>query len=279
MKLSPKKRAELKAQNRDALKLARKLNLLHRDDHTLPQNLCQRVVADEQHIADVATKRFKRAVGKGRNVYLLTVCHPDWICPAGSLSPDLVIEVRDWMSRRARRLATFCQQRMLGFVDIAWNDRSGVDESSFWCVHAHVVIRLKLPEAYDAERMIKEAFACHASKSEVQKPVHVARLATEEDVARASAYCAKAMQLQLNRGRWSYEDKRGRRGSRKVSLPTARQLEVGKLISLVGPQKLWILSGLRRKGDHIDLHQRRCKGRPLDRHRRNRSSVRPTSSR
>jgi len=269
MKLSDQTRAEIAAHNRHALKLATLLGLRQIGDQHPPRNLCQRFVATEQCIADVATKRFKRAARKNRNVYLLSVCRKEWSCPAGSLSPALIKQVKEWMSRRARRLAAYGQQRMLGFVDIAWNDRSGVGEPSHWAVHAHVIIRLKIAARYDAELMIKEAFACRADPIFVQKPVLVARLSTEDDVQRASDYCAKAMQLDLYRGRWSYMSKKGRRDTRKVSIPRAREREVAKVFSEIGPQKLWILSGLRRSGDKVDLHQTSLRARPLKRHLRN----------
>lgn len=273
MKLSNQTRAEIIAHNRYALKLAMRLDVQKPGERQPPRNLCQQFVATEQRIADVATRRFKRAARRGRCVYLLTVCRKEWSCSAGSLSPALVKQVREWMSRRARRLAAFGQQRMLGFVDIAWNDRSGVGEPSHWAVHAHVIIRLKVPARYDAELMIKEAFACPGDPVFVRKTVDVPRLATEDDVQRASDYCAKAMQLDLSRGRWSYVNKKGRRNTNKVSLPRAREMEVAKLLNEIGPQKLWVLSGLRRRGDKVDLHQTSLRKSTQLRHLRNNQAV------
>lgn len=273
MKLADKTRAEIAAHNRHALKLATRLGLRQVGDRHPPRNLCQRFVATEQRVADVAIRRFKRAARRNRNVYLLSVCRKEWSCPAGSLSPALIKQVREWMSRRARRLAAFGQQRMLGFVDIAWNDRSAVDEPSHWAVHAHVIIRLKVAARYDAELMIKEAFACPGDPVFVRKTVDVPRLATEDDVQRASDYCAKAMELGLNRGRWSFVNKKGHRDAKKVSVPRKRELEVAKVFSAIGPQQLWILSGLRRHGDTIKLHQTSLRPQPLKRHLRDRHAA------
>lgn len=267
MKINKKMHADARSLNLYAVKAAKRLGLpvmKRAGFESPPQELCQLAVAHERAVARVASRRFRTATSKGRSVYFLTVCRPEWTCDAGSLSPTMVRDVVQWMTRHARNLSKTAQHRMMGFVDIAWNDRSGVEEDSHWCVHAHAIIRLKLSSRYDAERPIKRAFACRGDAIRVKRPVHLARLATSDDVSRVTEYCSRAILLKFNRGRWSYVSEAGERGTRKVSLPTARQLEIDRVISQIGPRGFWILSGLRRKGDVIDLHDSTIRATPHD---------------
>lgn len=239
--------------NRRARRVAVKLGLVTKGGaESLPKNLCQRVVAQERALADVATRAFMHAVRRRKFVWFVTVCRPEWTCAAGELSEELVREVRNWMSRRARNLSVFGEQRMLGFVDIAWNDRSATGGVSHWSVHAHVLIMVVGARVSKGD--VRKAFACTGDGDRVRKPVVVKRPKTDADVLKVSEYNSRSLLLEHLQRRRSYYDRDGRLQSRDTSLSVAQLMEFAQLMSAAGPQRFWILSGFRRKLGSVVVH-------------------------
>ena len=259
MKTLPDYRAgDIARRNKHALKLAKKLGLVTASGissgaEQLPQSLCQAVVASERMLAQEAMKRFAYAADEGQTVLFLTICRPEWTCDAGQLSPALISEVRNWMSRRARNLTVHGQQRMLGFVDIAWNDRSAIGLSSHWNVHAHVLFLIE-NNPPTPRRSVRSAFRCQGDGDRVAKPVYVRQARAGLDVFRVGEYNSRALLLEHHQRRRSYVDRNGQLQTRDMVLASAQAQELAAVVHQLGPQKFWILSGLRRKHGQIMLH-------------------------
>lgn len=221
----------------------------------LPENLRQEVAARERELASEALILFIKAIRRGQSVFFITVCRPEWTCGAGELSEAHVRWVRDFISRRARRLSRFGQQRLLGFIDIAWNDRRAIGGESHWNVHAHFLLVVEGGEA--SEEHVRNAFLCRGDGDRVIRPVVIKRPPTDLDVVKLGEYNSRALVLEHHQGRRSYVDREGRLATRDTPLNVAQLNEFAQLMHDLGPQRFWVLSGLRRKHGRIQRHDAR----------------------
>lgn len=249
---------ELTRRNREAQRIAWRLGLSPKPigafgPEDLPPSLCQRVVADERRLAFVRVRRFIEALERGDEVIFLTVCRPEWTCEEGELSAKHIGEVRAWMSRRARNLSRYGQQRMMGFVDVAWNDRTAVGGDSHWAVHAHVLVTIE-GVAGGTRRLCRSAFDCAGDGERVLKPVVAKRLSTDLDVLRVGQYNSRALLLEHHQRRRTYRDRNGIAQTRDAKLTVAQSVELAAVVHELGPKGFWILSGLRRKFGEIQNH-------------------------
>ncbi len=241
--------------NNAAKKVARQIGVISDEDGAeLPPSLCQRVVARERELAQQAMRPFYSQLENNRSVYFVTVCRPEWTCEAGELTAEHVREVSAWMSRRARNLSQFGQQRMMGFVDIAWNDRSAVGGAGHWDVHAHVLIYVDGLGRRRQKAQIKKAFACCGDDDRVMRPLVVKTPPTDIDLLNVSEYNSRSLLLEHHQRRRSYIGKDGRRKTRDAPLRKAELAELAKVVNQLGPRPFWILSGLRRKHGEILYH-------------------------
>lgn len=246
--------------NNKAKKVARQLGLISgQAEAELPPTLCQKVVARERELAQQVMQRFYSWLEKGHRVHFVTVCRPEWTCAAGELSADRVRQVRAWMSRRARNLSRFGQQRMMGFVDIAWNDRSAVGGTGHWDVHAHVLVYVTGLGRRDQKAHLKKAFDCQGDGDRVKRPLVIKTPPTDIDLLNVSEYNSRALLLDHFQRRRSYVGKSGRRETRDVPLKRAELIELAKVVHELGPQPFWILSGLRRKHGRVMKHDSKHK--------------------
>lgn len=244
--------------NKRAKEVARQLGVIGvQSDAVVPPSLCQKVVARERELAQQVMRRFYRRLEKGHSVHFVTVCRPEWTCGAGELTADHVRQVRAWMSRRARNLSQFGQQRMMGFVDIAWNDRSAVGGVGHWDVHAHVLVYVIGLGFRDQKAQLLKAFACQGDGDRVKRPLVIKAPPTDLDLLKISEYNSRALLLEHYQRRRSYVGKSGRLDTRDLPLKKAQLLELASVVNRLGPQSFWILSGLRRKHGNIMKHNRR----------------------
>jgi hypothetical protein len=245
----------LAERNNKAKKVARQLGLIGLESEAeLPPSLCQKEVARERELAQQAMRRFYRWLERGHRVHFVTVCRPEWTCEAGELTADHVRQVRAWMSRRARNLSRFGQQRMMGFVDIAWNDRSAVGGPGHWDVHAHVLVYVTGLGRRDQKSQLKKAFACRGDGDRVKRPLVIKAPPTDIDLLNVGEYNSRALLLEHFQRRRSYIGKSGRRETRDAPLRKAELLELAMVVNDLGPKPFWILSGLRRKHGRIMRH-------------------------
>lgn len=249
---------QLTLRNRHAQRLAWRLGLSPKParrfgTEDLPPTLCQRVVAAERRLALAQMRLFLDALERGDEVLFVTVCRPEWTCDKGKLTPALIQEVRNWMSRRARNLSRHGRQRMLGFVDIAWNDRTAVNQASHWSVHAHVLIVIEGCQR-GSSRLCRAAFRCSSDGERVNTPVMVKRLKTELDVLVVGQYNSRALLLEHHQRRRSYVDRLGVSQTRDTKLTVTQAIELASVVHQLGPKRFWILSGLRRKFGKIEKH-------------------------
>lgn len=246
--------------NKYALKVARRLGYLPtyqrgKPSPPVPFNLDQFVVDAERDIARTASRRFRRAIKRGKDVYFVTILQSKWTCDATQLTPALVKSVRDWVCRRARNLSRTGQQRVLGFVDISWNYGTADPTWPHWNVHAHFIVLVKNTRGYDVREVLKRAFQCDGAGSRALRPVDIKRIgAKAKDMRKVTAYCSKGLVLRASRGRWGYIDRNGEPQTKKGKTPTDRQREIDKVIAELGPRPFWILSGLRRRGAVVEAH-------------------------
>lgn len=249
---------QLTLRNRHAQRLAWRLGLSPKParrfgTEDLPPNLCQRVVASERRLALAQMRLFIDALERGDEVLFLTVCRPEWTCGKGELNATIVQEVRNWMSRRARNLSRHGRQRMLGFVDIAWNDRTAVNQTSHWSVHAHVLVVIEGCRR-GSRRLCRSAFRCISDSERVIRPIMVKRLTTELDVFRVCQYNSRALLLEHHQRRRSYLDRYEMVQTRDVKLTVSQAVELASVVHELGPKRFWILSGLRRRFGTVEEH-------------------------
>lgn len=250
---------QLAWRNREAQRVAHQLGLapapIVSGPEQLPINLCQRRVAAERQLADARLIDFIKARSAGSEVVFVTVCKPEWTCAGGQLSTLVIAEARAWMSRRARSLARYGHQRMLGFIDIAWNDRSAVGGTSHWSIHVHCLIFVE--GRARCRELVAKAFACRSDGDRVLKPVVRKYPATRADLSRVSFYNSRSLLLHHNQRRQSYINSRGVACVRDTKLRTYEILELATVVNHLGPQAFWVLSGYRRKQGAIHLHNQR----------------------
>ncbi|RYG87039.1 MAG: hypothetical protein EON59_08500 [Alphaproteobacteria bacterium] len=242
-----------------AARAARRLGLVSiktvkSKDPELPPNLCQHVVARERLLSQKAVKLFYKAQKDGTKVFFVTIIRPEWTRRSRDLKASIVKEVRDWTSRRARALAKHGQQRVLGFVDVAWDDRSAVNEPSRWSVHVHLIVCVEAKRQKSAESWIRSAFNAIDPSGIIHTPVKVKRLKRDTDIMRASEYASRALLMDKLPHRRTYRDDLGERKVRKQTLPAKFDKELSSMVHILGPKAFWVLSGFRRQGDAIVLH-------------------------
>ena len=241
--------------NKKAAKVARLLGLMSQSPKAeLPPTLCQREVARERKLAQRAMRRFYRWLERGRLVHFVTICRPEWTCESGELTPELIRQVRAWMARRARNLSRYGQQRLMGFVDVAWNDRSALGGTGHWDVHAHVLVYVVGVNPRDQKGILRVAFACSGDGDRVMKPLVIKRPPTDDDLLRVSEYNSRALLLEHHQLRRSFIAKDGRPDTRDLPLKSVELAELAKVVHKLGPKPFWILSGLRRKHGRVLRH-------------------------
>lgn len=219
------------------------------------RNICPRHAADERLLAEAVTERLSSEVEAGRLVgYFVTLVLPDWQYEGGTIPPESVSQIAAWVSRRARNLAPLGQWRLIGFVDITWNDRSDRGELSFWQLHAHFSVFVPVGADRRIRAAIRAAFKpppADATTFGVPRvQCQIKPLRTPDDVRRVGYYASRALQLELNRRRFS-----PRQGAPKnVDLTRHQQDEMTHLFLRLGPRRFRILSGLRQRGGRIVRH-------------------------
>ena len=218
----------------------------------LPESLCQYRVRSERVLAHQASQCFFDAQKLDLPVYQITVCHPDWYRPAGQLSVDDIHYVREWMTRRARALSVYGQQRMLGFVDVAWDDETAIGGVAQWCVHAHCLITVENHSV--GKETIRPVFRTPPPATAYTKPVVLQLLEEDLDVQGAREYHSRALLLHHEQHRIRYPREGKSPGGRKRNLSAARDAELTSVVHQLGPRPFWILSGLRRGADGLRLH-------------------------
>lgn len=224
---------------------------------SLPDNLSATFALNERELMRVATRRFAKAFNDGRPVYFVTVCHPAWVCDRDQLTPELVETVRKWVSRRARVLTKHGQHRMVGAVDVAWNVGRRDWVGKFWCVHVHFLIGVDVGTADEVHTWIHEAFHCPPDQAgRIGKPVFAALIKDNEHLENTIRYTSGALALHdddasQHRHRRRRRTLAGGFNSKEV-LPPGRSAEFTRLMAAMGPSKLWVLSGLRRRGERIE---------------------------
>lgn len=219
----------------------------------LVDNLCQYRVRTERMVAQQASECFFDAQNAGFRVYQVTVCHPDWYVPAGQLSVDDINQVREWMTRRARALSVYGQQRMLGFVDVAWDDRTAIGGVAQWCVHAHCLTTVEKRGV--GKRRIRPVFRTPPPPNALgNQPLKIQRLRTDLDILRVREYGSRCLLLHHQQHRIRYHREGKSPGARDRNLSAARDKELTSVVNQLGPRPFWILSGLRRRADGVRLH-------------------------
>jgi hypothetical protein len=240
-----------------AARTARRLGLIDLNERRsfhprLPKNLCQYEVRAERSLADASPTCFFEALERRHRVYLLTVVHPDWFVEGGKLSPDDFRGVRNWISRRARSLQLLGQQRLLGCVDIAWEDRRALGGQALWSVHAHALVCVEARGVRKEE--IRPMFHAPPLPPGSGASVQLKRLRTDLDVLLAREYATRAMLLHCGQYRSHYLSADGQPACRKRDLPTAQDTELAQVLMEMGPRGRWLLSGLRMGAEGIRIH-------------------------
>lgn len=218
----------------------------------LPESLCQYRVRSERVLAQQASQCFFEALQVHLPVYQITVCHPGWYVPAGQLSVDDIHRVRGWMTRRARALSVYGQQRMLGFVDVAWDDETAVGGVARWCVHAHCLLTVENHSI--GEETIRPVFRTPPAATPSKTPVMFQLLKEDLDVQGAREYHSRALLLHHEQHRIQYPRPGRQPGRKDRNLSAARDSELTLVVHQLGPRPFWIMSGLRRGADGVRLH-------------------------
>lgn len=248
---------EVQERQRRAARTARRLGLIDLDERRsfhprLPKNLCQYEVREERSLADAGSVCFFQALERGYLVYQLTIIHPHWFVEGGKLSPDDFRRVRNWVSRRARALQLLGQQRLLGCIDIAWEDRRALGGQALWSVHAHALLCVE-KEGVRKEQ-IRPMFNAPPLPPGSGASVQLKRLRTDLDVLLSREYATSAMLLHRGQHRSHYLRSDGQPDVRKRGLSTAQDTELAQVLMQMGPRGRWLLSGLRLGAGGIRIH-------------------------
>lgn len=242
----------LQERQQGAEQAAVRLGLLPRTRHSsrlpVPMNLCQFAVHEERQRAQWVCDQLVAAKDRrGGELYFVTVARPEGTALQHQLKPDLIHQERDWVSRRLRNLGGFGHYRAIGFVDLAWNERSAISATSHWSVHAHIVVYVRFAEAYREGDVLHHVFNCESDNDRVIRPVVVKPI---HDTPGVMDYCSRALLLRLPRQRRTYKA-----GSTQNTvdeyLTAALKLEHEALVANLGPRPFWILSGIRRYGEKL----------------------------
>lgn len=232
-------------------------------------NLAADLAVNERALMQGLSRYFVSAMEDGQHVFFVTVCHPDWIRKRGKLSAALVGQVRAWLARRARRLSKHGQQRLVGAVDVAYNDKRAMGLGRYWCVHGHFLMAIPAASADDARALIRDAFNC-PSDNRISRAVDVRALAGPEDVEKTLRYASGAFALHDENTNSPPRHRRlmswtlGSLYPAKAKLPLQRRREFTRLMNELGPSKFWVLSGLRRRGNNIGEENSRVAQRNAD---------------
>lgn len=163
--------------------------------------------------------------------------------------------------------------RLIGFVDIAWNERSAVLGTSHWSAHVHMLVLVQFADQYAARPVLRHVFDCEGDGDRVLKPIVIKAAHTPPF---AMDYCSRALLLSLPRQRRTYRTDAGQ-NTRDQPLPRVLQRRVEELFAEMGPKPFWILSGIRRYGDTFVPMNSKVEPRRYDKFlTRRRSANRPS---
>lgn len=244
--------AELEWRQNQAIRVARALGLMPRlpgyRKESVPENLCQHRVNAERRLARWACHKMIASKRKnGGRLLWVTVARPEWTADRGKLGPELVHAARDWATRHARNLPRYGRYKMLGFVDVAWNNRSAVLGRSHWSVHVHFLLLVQFDQPYCVRKVVRHVFDCDGDEELVLKPLVIKEAHTP---AGAIDYASRALLLKLDRHRSTYSTEIGQ-NTRDGYLSGDLAMEVEALVATLGPRPFWILSGIRRYGERL----------------------------
>ena len=240
----------LERRQADAKRAALRLNLISERPHGVKEpalnKLCQYAAQRERRRARrICYNLIRSRRLKGGKLYFVTISRPEWTVLEEALEPKLVHTVREWTSRRARNLTRFGRHRLIGFVDVAWNERSDVQGTSHWSAHVHMLVLVRFADQYAARPVLRHVFDCEGDGDRVLKPILIKAAHTPPF---AIDYCSRALLLNLPRLRRTYRTYAGQ-NTQDQSLPRVLQWRVEELYAELGPKPFWILSGIRRYGD------------------------------
>ncbi|MNY46163.1 hypothetical protein D3C86_1813190 [compost metagenome] len=122
-------------------------------------------------------------------------------------------------------------------------------------MHTHFLLIVEAGGA--SEEDVRNAFFCCGDGDRVIRPVVIKRPPTDLDVVKLGEYNSRALVLEHHQGRRSYVDREGRLATRDTPLNVAQLNEFAQLMHDLGPQRFWVLSGLRRKHGRIQRHDAR----------------------
>ncbi|WIY67967.1 hypothetical protein KB221_07510 [Aquidulcibacter paucihalophilus] len=269
--MTPKKRAQLAADRRSAAAISNRCwtsaeaagvvpkSGFGRDHIELPDTLEPLLAIRERRLMHKAMKYFEAAFRSGWDVYHLTWCPPEFRVPPGSLTPDVVKQLRTIASRRARNIPTTLGRRLIGGVDIAFNPDGTQADWGVWCVHLHALVIVRDLDGVSAQNAIKSAFRVDPRDREVLdiRPRKAVKIKDLAHLLKTMSYISGVLALvdhnpRQNRHRRYREVRQATSYKSYQMLPGHLQQELTRLYAALGPKGFWVLSGFRRRGDRVE---------------------------
>lgn len=221
---------------------------------SVPRTLSQFEAAQTRLAIGTASVSLIEPYCAGRPAFYVTVADPEWLRDRHMLAGELFVEVRNWATRRCRRLRKHFDYRAIGVVDVAWCDRAGLGLPSNWSVHIHIMIVLMDDVGSDAKALIDAAFTPTSPKCNDGAAIKVKSIKGFAGFARAREYTSLKVMAQCCQHRMSRRDQDGKLTTHDRDLSIARALELYSALRDVGPRQRVILSGYRwRAGGVIAL--------------------------
>lgn len=184
---------------------------------------------------------------------------PEYRIPPGSLTPDVIKQIRTIASRRARNIPTGSGRRLIGSVDIAFNPDSSRADGGVWCVHVHALVVVGALEGAKAQKCIKKAFRGPARDREALdiRPRQAGPIKDLPHLLKTTSYISGVLALvdhnqRQNRHRRFRELRQSTSHKSYQMLPDALQQELTRLYAALGPKGFWVLSGFRRRAERVE---------------------------
>lgn len=267
--MTPKKRKQLAADMRSAKAISERFRTraeaagIVRKTYSrqldLPDTLNPLRTVRERRLMHRAMQYFEAAHRSGIDVYHLTWCPLEYRISPGSLTPDVVKQIRTIASRRARNIPTKSGRRLIGAVDIAFNPDHSLADGGVWCVHVHALVVVSALKGGKAKKEIKRAFrvAPRVHGQQDIRPRHVRRFKDLAHLLRCTSYISGVLALvdhnpRQNRHRRFREIRQKEFIKSYQMLPPALQCELTQLYAKLGPNGFWVLSGFRRRGERVE---------------------------
>jgi hypothetical protein len=194
--------------------------------------------ASRQHRYRMITEAHSLLTSHSGDLHFVTITHPKWEVPVGSLSEANVPAVRQWLYRRCKRLGA--SAIAVGGFEASLNIE--LDGASTWAGHVHLVVagcdKQSLKKAFQIEK--------HYRVKPYLRPVDI------RDVGKLGRQLGYSLK-RIARRRVAYIDGQGRQNRNQANLSSSEQREFDCWLLGLPVGARTILIGCRAQGSRLRL--------------------------